>query len=382
MALVLFVGAALSSATARGQYIYVANENSGTIGEYTTSGAVVNTSLVSGLDIPKSITLSGSNLFVANIMGPIGEYTTSGAVVNASLITNAMGLDDPNGPFLSGSNLLVANWGNGTICEYTMSGAVVNASLVSGLNLPWGIVVAGSNLFVSNNGSNTIGEYDATSGAVVNASLVSGLNAPTGIALPTPAPVGLPTLALSGSVVTLRAIRNSGTRTTLTLRETSSLATAGFSSSLGGVATVSPASGVVAAGGAQSLSFGWNSYATTGPLTGTVTLSNTSNPADPFNSSNNVISMSGAVVDNRIVSASNVNFGLFHVGGANMATGTSTLSTTGADGYFTRVTVATTGGTGNVLVTGGTGTLFNSAASSGSRTLSGPLPPPATTAAA
>ena len=53
------------------------------------------------------------------------------------------------------------------------------------------------------------------------------------------------------------------------------------------------------------------------------------------------------------------------------ATGMSTLSTTGADSYFTRVTVATTGGAGNVLVTGGTGTLFNSATAIGTRTLSG-----------
>ena len=49
MALVLSVGAALSPATARGQNIYVTNSSDGTIGEYTTSGAVVNASLVSGL---------------------------------------------------------------------------------------------------------------------------------------------------------------------------------------------------------------------------------------------------------------------------------------------------------------------------------------------
>src|ERR1035438_10564907 len=35
--------------TARGQDIFVANVASGTIGEYTTSGATVNASLVSGL---------------------------------------------------------------------------------------------------------------------------------------------------------------------------------------------------------------------------------------------------------------------------------------------------------------------------------------------
>ena len=52
--LVLSSGASLLSATALAQHIYVAN-NGGTIGEYTTSGAVVNASLVSGLSGPVGI---------------------------------------------------------------------------------------------------------------------------------------------------------------------------------------------------------------------------------------------------------------------------------------------------------------------------------------
>ena len=180
-ALVVSVEVAFSSATARGGDIYVAGWG-GTIGEYTTSGAVVNASLVSGLDSLPGIAVSGSNLFVTSwglSSGTIGEYTTSGAVVNASLVS---GLSDPWGIAVSGSNLFVANWGSGTIGEYTTSGAVVNASLISGLNAPSGIAVSGSNLFVVNYGSGTIGEY-TTSGAVVNASLVSGLNSPDGIAV-------------------------------------------------------------------------------------------------------------------------------------------------------------------------------------------------------
>jgi hypothetical protein len=67
----------------------------GTIGEYTISGATVNASLISGLNGPSSIVVSGSNLFVTNTSnGTIGEYTTSGATVNASLIS---GLDEPYG---------------------------------------------------------------------------------------------------------------------------------------------------------------------------------------------------------------------------------------------------------------------------------------------
>jgi hypothetical protein len=68
----------------------------GTIGEYTTLGATVNSALVSGLDGPVAIAVSGSNLFVANLRGgTIGEYTTSGATVNASLVpglSSALGI--------------------------------------------------------------------------------------------------------------------------------------------------------------------------------------------------------------------------------------------------------------------------------------------------
>ena len=177
-ALVLAVGAALASATAHGQLIFVANSNNNTVGEYTTSGAVVNASLVSGLSDPYGIAVSGSDLFVTNQnTGTIGEYTTSGAVVNASLVS---GLSDPFGVAVSGSDLFVTNYYNNTIGEYTTSGAVVNASLVSGLHSPFGIAVSGSHLFVVNNGSESIGEY-TTSGAVVNASLVSGLSYPAGV---------------------------------------------------------------------------------------------------------------------------------------------------------------------------------------------------------
>ena len=132
-----------------GRDIYVANYGTGTIGEYTTSGAVVNASLVSGLNDPNGIAVSGSNLFVANYgNGTIGEYTTSGAVVNASLVS---GLSGPNGIAVSGSNLFVTNHRQpARLANTPRRGQRVNASLVSGLNDPDGIAVSGSNLFVTN----------------------------------------------------------------------------------------------------------------------------------------------------------------------------------------------------------------------------------------
>jgi hypothetical protein len=122
-------------------HIFVSNLGPGTIGEYTTSGATVNASLISGLNTSNDITVSGSDIFVTNGTGTIGEYTTSGTTVNASLIS---GLNGPFGIAVSGSDIFVANFYNSTIGEYTTSGTTVNAALISGLYNPSGIAVTTS----------------------------------------------------------------------------------------------------------------------------------------------------------------------------------------------------------------------------------------------
>jgi autotransporter-associated beta strand protein len=192
----------------------------------------------------------------------------------------------------------------------------------------------------------------------------------------TPEPLGA--LALSTSSVTLRVMRNSGTTTgAITLSETGGIAPAAFSSSLGGQAAINPTSGTVAAGGTQSLNLGWSDYTTTGPRTGTVTLTNTSSPADPFNSSGNTISMTGAVVDNRVVTASIGSFGILHVG--TSVSQPITLSTSGGDSYYTRVSVANAGPDANgISVSGGTNPLFSSLTVTDTRTISGTFTSPTT----
>jgi hypothetical protein len=126
------------------------------------------------------ISAAHAQIFVANFYGDsVGEYNLDGSTVNASLIS---GLDNPEGIAVSGSDLFVTNSGNGTIGEYTTSGATVNASLITG-QLAGGMVVSGSDLFVTaGNGGSSIAEY-TTSGAIVNASFVmeSGSEGPEGI---------------------------------------------------------------------------------------------------------------------------------------------------------------------------------------------------------
>ena len=139
----------------------------GFVGEFTTSGAIVNSYLISGFPV-SDLAAAGNNLFVENgLNGTIMEYSTSGELVNASLITGVGGplVYDGNG------HLFVANAGNGTIGEYTTSGQTINASLITGLGGIGSLALDGNgDLFVLS--GDTVGEY-TTSGQTINASLVT-----------------------------------------------------------------------------------------------------------------------------------------------------------------------------------------------------------------
>jgi len=134
-----------------GTNLFVADSFNGRIDEYTTSGATVNASLITGLTGdnlygPQDIAVSGSNLFVTNYnfvsngdIGAINEYTTSGATVKAPLVlSSTLGL---RAIAVFGSDLFVTNWANGTIGEYTTSGETVNESLITVNDSSGGIVV-------------------------------------------------------------------------------------------------------------------------------------------------------------------------------------------------------------------------------------------------
>jgi streptogramin lyase len=149
----------------------------------------VNPSLVTGLSLPYGITVSpdGADLFVANFSSnSIGEYDAlTGATINAALVT---GLNQPTGLAISGSHLYIANSGDGTIGQYNLDGTAVNPALITGLDNPLDIAAFNGDLFVVNNGQNSIGQYDATTGAAINATLITGLSNPQGIAVvPEPA---------------------------------------------------------------------------------------------------------------------------------------------------------------------------------------------------
>ncbi len=176
----------------------------GTICEYTTSGAMVAAPLVSGLNDPYGIAAATGFLYVTDFAeGVISKYTTSGALVDATLVT---GLQGPIGIAVSGDTIFVTN-DTGTIGAYdATTGTTINAALISDLGTPWGLTVSGEHLFVTNIGNGlagggSVGEY-TTSGATVNASLITGLDFPKGVAV-VPEPATATILAVGTGILLL-----------------------------------------------------------------------------------------------------------------------------------------------------------------------------------
>lgn len=175
-----------------GNDLFVASYHSGTIGEYSLSGALVNASLITGLNGPGDLVIAGGDLFVLNSAnGTVGEYDTSGAVINASLITD---LTSPVGMAASGNSLFVLDERGTKIAEFSTLGATINSSLVTGVGA-FELAASGDRLFLSTYGASIFGqpthgfvsEY-TTSGDAVSDPLIAGLGAPYAmVVVPEPA---------------------------------------------------------------------------------------------------------------------------------------------------------------------------------------------------
>ena len=113
--------------------------------------------LVSGLISPGGVAVSGEDLFLTSFAMPnngagiVSKYTTSGEVVDRTLI-----------------QLFVADIGNGDIGKYTTSGEPLNAKLIPEVPSVSGIAVFRNSLFVADSSLGTISQYNATTGELVN----------------------------------------------------------------------------------------------------------------------------------------------------------------------------------------------------------------------
>jgi DNA-binding beta-propeller fold protein YncE len=154
-------------------------------------------------------------LFVTNFAtGMVSRFTTSGAPVNMSFITGLNGPIDIKavGGFLYISNHADGQAFAGSISRYTIAPAPVGGRIITGLTGAESIAIFGDSLYVAfypyTFGSTPGGveEYDLRTLQRVNGNLIGAINAPLGIAVvPEPATATLVLVALvTGAVVVYR----------------------------------------------------------------------------------------------------------------------------------------------------------------------------------
>ena len=164
--------------------------------------------------------------------------------------------------------------------------------------------------------------------------------------------------SLAGTAVSgFRVMQNGDATTTVSLANSGSQATA-YALGLANASALAVSGstfGTAAASGTTAVTFGYASTATTGVRSGTMSIANLGTLTDlPA-----AVSVSGAVVANRTVSASAVNLGNVLVS-ATTAAQTSTLSTTGNNDNFTQITVSgSQASAGGVTAAAGVTTLFD-----------------------
>jgi len=150
-----------------------------------------------------------AQLYVTTVNNDVGEYNaTTGATINSTLVT---GQSNPYGLALSGNNLYVVNYISGGVGEYNATtGSPINANFITGLHGPSAIAISGNDLFVANAGGNTVGEYNATTGAAINSNFITGVSGPGGLAIasPVPEPTGILTGLLCLGLATVRRRRS------------------------------------------------------------------------------------------------------------------------------------------------------------------------------
>lgn len=107
----------------------------GTISEYTTSGSIVNSRVLTAQNYINSIAVGGGNLFVSYLDGPpdifeqVSEYTTTGTLVNGALIPGKGGNLALDGQ----GDLFLDSYGDGTVSAYTTGGTLLTADFLTGV---------------------------------------------------------------------------------------------------------------------------------------------------------------------------------------------------------------------------------------------------------
>ena len=381
-------------------------DNGTTAGVFTKAGngSLVLTganSFVSGT----SFKVSGGTLVAAN--GRNGSATGSGLVtVNAgvlasdpklsgtiggNVVANSGGQIAPGGIGAVGALAILGNLSlnNGSTLDFDLSGGSADKLTIDG-----GLSVSGTaNVLLSAlSPSSSAAPYILATFASgsVNTSEFNVTGVPNGYTFKATSTdleldYGSPNnsvLGVSASLVSFgRVMLNHVPTTNVTVSLTGGTSQTGFSvSASSGITATASGNGPGAIPPSGSVSIGLTSA--TGSYSGTIQVQNSGDAgtgngpssagAGQGNGQSPIsISVSGTVVDNRVVTATPANFGLVHVGAA-LSQGI-TLSTTGDDNHYTRVTVPNPSApdANGMSITGGANPTFNGPAISDTRAVSG-----------
>ena len=172
-----------------GDILFVTSSATHRIDEYNaTTGTLTQSGFVKGLKLkgPAELAVAGGNLFVVNSSTAgkngesIGEYdATTGATVNSSLVTELHGRVDIA---VSGTSLFVASSATHRIDEYDTTTGMLVAELVKGLHGPTDIAVFGGDLFVTDVPNQSIDTFNATTG-MSEGTVLTKLHGPQGITI-------------------------------------------------------------------------------------------------------------------------------------------------------------------------------------------------------
>jgi fibronectin-binding autotransporter adhesin len=325
----------------------------GTIGTAVTAGAN---------DILSPGNSPGAQSFTSGLTwDPAGSYLWE---MNDATGGNGTGWDIIN---VSGGSGLVINATSGTtfkIAITSLSGtAAGNAANFSATTSgSWTILSSASGItgFAAHKFTLDRSAFANTaSGSFTISQVASGTNQTLVLAYNTISALSSSTSSVTG----FRVMQGQSTTTAVNLLNAGPDATGYSLSPSAGLSLVSGSTGTLAGSGTQAITFGYVSTAATGARSGTVSFTNTGNSGDAGGS----VSVSGAVVTDRVVTASVVDFGLVHLGASG--TGTSTFTSTGSDNDFTRITVGNGTG-GGLTVSGSSDFVFNGSGGS-SRTVAG-----------
>lgn len=159
-----------------GSQLFLTDAYKGVVGQYTESGQVVNSSLITGVQGATWLGVSDSGIYVCTNPTTIAKYTLSGQLVNASFISGLM----ISSIAVSGSDIYVsaANQSWSQVYKYTSDGDLVSNDLIGTATFSATLAVSGGELYVSgSNGVNgTISKF-TTSGIRINGDLISDLTA-------------------------------------------------------------------------------------------------------------------------------------------------------------------------------------------------------------